>query len=293
MAADLVVSTSWLAEHLHDSKVRVVDVRGYVVTRPVAPGVEEADYRGARAEYLAGHIPGAVYVDWTSDIIDPDDPVPVQIAPPDRFAEAMAVRGIGDDTLVVAVDHAGGQFATRLWWTLSYYGHDSVRVLDGGWNAWVNEERAVEAGEVTVARADFTAEPQVSLRATAKQLAGLLHHPDLEWQLVDARDEGQFRGDRRRGARGGHIPGALNLPRERFFRPEGGFLPIEEIRAVSMNSGFVPIGRQSPIVMGVSRRRSFSSTWPGSVIRISRTTTAPGMNGEIGPTCPSSRESES
>ena len=71
-------------------------MRGSVVTHAPAPGVEQADYRGARGEYLAGHIPGAVYIDWTSDIIDPDDPVPVQIAPPERFAEAMAGAGIGD-----------------------------------------------------------------------------------------------------------------------------------------------------------------------------------------------------
>ena len=107
MAADLLVSTEWLAEHLTDANVRVVDMRGSVVTTQVAPGVEQADYRGVEHEYLAGHIPGAVYVDWTADIIDPDDPVPVQIAPQDRFAEAMAERGIGDETLVIAVDHSG------------------------------------------------------------------------------------------------------------------------------------------------------------------------------------------
>ncbi len=152
MATDLIVSTQWLAEHMSDPTVRVVDMRGSVVTTQVSPGVEQADYRGARDEYLAAHIPGAVYIDWTKDIIDPDDPVPVQIAPPARFAEAMAVRGIGDETLVIAVDHAGGQFATRLWWALNYYGHDNVRVLDGGWNKWIKEGRSVEAGEVTVPR---------------------------------------------------------------------------------------------------------------------------------------------
>jgi thiosulfate/3-mercaptopyruvate sulfurtransferase len=231
MAADLVVSTEWLAEHLDDPSVRVVDMRGSVATRPVVPGVEQADYRGARDEYLAAHIPGAVYVDWTADIIDPDDPVPVQIAPADRFAEAMAVRGIGDDTVVVAVDHGGGQFATRLWWALSYYGHDGVRVLDGGWNRWVNEGRPVEAGEVAVARAVFTPRTRSGLRVTAEHLAGLLDHPDLDWQLVDARDAGQFTGAKRRGPRGGHIPGAIHVPRELFFSPQGGFLPLEEIRA--------------------------------------------------------------
>jgi thiosulfate/3-mercaptopyruvate sulfurtransferase len=201
-----------------------------VVTRPVAPGVEEAAYRGARDDYLAGHIPGAVYIDWTTDITDPDDPVPAQVAPPARFAEAMAARGIGDTTHVVAVDHTGGQFATRLWWALCYYGHDHVSVLDGGWNRWVAERRPVEAGDVTVDRAVFTPRTRPGLRVTAEKLAGLLDDPAFQGRVVDARDADQYRGVRRRGPRGGHIPGAINVPRELFFAPHGGFLPSGEIR---------------------------------------------------------------
>jgi len=230
MASDLIVSTQWLGENLKDPKVRVVDIRGYVATRQVAAGVEQADYRDARQEYLAAHIPGSVYIDWTADIIDPDDPVPVQIAPPERFAEAMATRGIGDQTLVVAVDHSGGQFATRLWWALGYHGHDDVRVLDGGWNAWKKEGRPVEAVEVAPARAVFTPRPRPSLRVTAAQLVGLLDRPDLDWQLVDARDQAQYCGAKRRGPRGGHVPGAINVPRELFFAPGGGFLRLHELR---------------------------------------------------------------
>jgi thiosulfate/3-mercaptopyruvate sulfurtransferase len=116
---DLIVTTDWLEDHLDDPEVRVVDVRGYVVTRPVEPGVEEADYRGAPDEYLASHIPGAVYVDWTRDIVDPDDPVPAQIARPEAFAEAMASRGVGDRTHVVAGDLHGGQNAPRGWSALT------------------------------------------------------------------------------------------------------------------------------------------------------------------------------
>jgi thiosulfate/3-mercaptopyruvate sulfurtransferase len=230
MTSDLIVSTQWLAEHLSDPKVQVVDMRGSVVTTQVSPGVEQADYRGARDEYLAAHIPGAVYIDWTHDIIDPDDPVPVQIAPPARFAVVMAARGIGDETLVIAVDHVGGQFATRLWWALKYYGHDSVCVLDGGWNKWIKEGRPVEAGKATAARAQFTPRTQPELRVTALQLAGRLDHPDLDWQLLDARDSGQYSAARRRGPRGGHIPGAINVPRELFFAPLGGFLPLDDLR---------------------------------------------------------------
>jgi thiosulfate/3-mercaptopyruvate sulfurtransferase len=226
----VLVTTEWLAEHLRDPDVRVVDIRGYVVTRPAGPGVEEAEYRDAREEYLAAHIPGAVYVDWTRDIVDPDDPVPAQIAPPDRFAEAMAVRGIGDSTHVIAVDHAGGQYATRLWWALGYNGHDRVSVLDGGWKRWRDEGRPAESGEVSFPRAEFTPRTRPERRRTTAQLAEALDGAGRDFQLVDARDPGQFTGARRRGARGGHIPGAINVPRELFFAPDGGFLPTEEIR---------------------------------------------------------------
>lgn len=222
-----LVTTDWLEAHLGDPDLRVVDIRGYVTTRPVAPGVEEASYRGALMEYRAGHIPGAVFIDWTRDIVDPDDPVPAQVARPDRFAEAMSERGIGDSIRVVAVDHMGGQFATRLWWALRYYGHDLVSVLDGGWNRWVEEGRPVEEGDVIPPRAEFHASPRPELRASAEQVLARLVEPGL--QLLDARDAGQFRGAKRRGPRGGHIPGALNVPRETFFAEGGGFLPLEEI----------------------------------------------------------------
>jgi thiosulfate/3-mercaptopyruvate sulfurtransferase len=227
-ADQLLVTTDWLDAHLDDPSIRVVDMRGSVVTRPLEPGVEQAEYRGAPEEYLAGHIPGAMYVDWTRDIVDLDDPVPAQVAPPGRFAAAMAERGIGDATRVIAVDHAGGQFATRLWWALRYYGHDAVSVLQGGWHRWVAEGRRTEAGPVHPPRAEFTPRVQPAMRLTAEQLATQLGNEDL--QLIDARDAGQYTGARRRGPRGGHIPGAVNLPRELFFAPGGGFLPLEELR---------------------------------------------------------------
>jgi thiosulfate/3-mercaptopyruvate sulfurtransferase len=240
MPAELVVSTDWLAKHLDDDAVRVVDMRGYVTTQAISPGVEHAEYRGARDEYLAAHIPGATYIDWTADIIDPDDPVPVQVAAPARFAEAMAVRGISDATQVVAVDHGGGQFATRLWWALTYYGHDAVSVLDGGWKAWAREGRPVEPGEVSLTRTRFTPRPRPERRVTAMQVLELLDRTDLEYQLVDARDPGQYSGARRRGLRGGHIPGAKSVPRELFFEPDGGFLAVAELRRRAQEHGLRP-----------------------------------------------------
>ena len=168
MTVEPLVTTAWLQDHLGDP--RSASSTSGATSRPgrVEPGVEEASYRGAIDEYRSAHIPGAVYIDWTRDIVDPDDPVPAQLAPPELFAQAMAERGIGDATHVIAVDHAGGQFATRLWWALTYYGHDAVSVLDGGWNRWVD---GGPAGRVGAARRSprrrFHARPRPELRATA------------------------------------------------------------------------------------------------------------------------------
>ncbi|MFO0950878.1 MAG: sulfurtransferase [Isosphaeraceae bacterium] len=233
-----LVNTEWLEARLGDPRVRVVDIRGYVVTRPTGPGAEEATYRGAPQEFLAGHIPGAVFVDWTADIVDPSDTVPAQIAPPDRFARAMSERGIGDDTHVVAVDHTGGQFATRLWWALTFYGHDAVSVLDGGWNRWVEEGRPVSSDPTSYPAAEFHCRKRPEWRTNAEDLHGRLAESGL--QLLDARDAAQYTGAKRRGARGGHIPGALNLPRERFFAEGGGFRPLEELRRDLATLGLTP-----------------------------------------------------
>ena len=224
-----LVTAQWLAEHLDDPDLRVLDIRGSVSTRPVAPGVEEASYRGAPEDYEAGHIPGACFIDWTADIVDPDDPVPAQIAPPSRFAAAMRARGVGDATHVVAVDHMGGQFATRLWWALRYHGHDAVSVLDGGYQRWQDEDRpvTVDVSDIDAEAVRFTPRLRPELRVTADALREMLGGPA---QILDARDLGQYTGERRRGPRGGHIPGALHLPRERFFAEAGGFLPPEALR---------------------------------------------------------------
>src|SRR5690348_12958776 len=109
-----LVETDWLAEHLQDPNLRIVDMRGYVRTVTVQPGVQEASYVGAREEYAQGHIPGAVYIDWTQDIVDLDDPVEAQVASASQFAQTLERLGIGDEHLVIAYDtHPASQFATR------------------------------------------------------------------------------------------------------------------------------------------------------------------------------------
>ncbi|MEW6635297.1 MAG: sulfurtransferase [Actinomycetota bacterium] len=244
---DALVSTEWLAGHIDDPGVRVVDIRGYVRKREVAPGRQEAEYLAARGEYEMSHIPGAVFVDWTRDITDPDDPVPVQVAPPERFAEAMGSRGIGDGTRVVVYDHIGGQFATRLWWALLYYGHDRVSVLDGGWRKWVAEDRPVTDELPRFEPATFTPRPRPQWRRTAEEV--LAASEDGRALLLDARDEGQYTGEIARGeGRPGRVPGARHLHADSLFDPgRGTFLPGEELERRVREAG-VPEERDAAVV---------------------------------------------
>jgi thiosulfate/3-mercaptopyruvate sulfurtransferase len=231
--SQFLVETSWLAEHLSDPQVRIVDMRGYVriVPREGAQGLQDATYTGARSEYEHGHIPGAVYIDWTEDIVDHEDDVEAQIAPASQFAEVMEHLGIGDQHLVVAYDaHPASQFATRLWWALTYYGHRQVVVLNGGLPKWQREQRPLESTIPTYPPAKFTAVVQPELRATAEDVLGLLGHDGVK--IIDARDAGQYTGKIARGeGRRGRIPGALNLPREELIDPETGtFRPNEKLQ---------------------------------------------------------------
>lgn len=236
---DSLVSTDWLAENLDASSLRVVDIRGYVNAVDLGGGKQDAEYVGAPDEYAAGHVPGSVFVDWTQDIIDPDNPVKVQIAPPALFAEAMAVRGIGDDTDVVIVDHSGGHFATRLWWALRYYGHDRAAVLDGGFKKWQREGRPLSTATPTPARATFTPRTRPEIRVEVDEVAKLTE--DLGGNLlVDVRDNPTYRGDVFRGARAGHIKNAVNIPSKSLVNDDGTWKSLNEQAEILAEGGVQP-----------------------------------------------------
>jgi thiosulfate/3-mercaptopyruvate sulfurtransferase len=242
---DPLAQTGWLQDHLEAPDLRVVDIRGYVKKTDLGNGRQMAEYLSAREEYEEAHIPGAVYVDWTSDITDPDDPVPAQVAPPDRFAALMASLGIGDDAHVVVYDHAGGQFATRLWWALTYYGHDRVSVLDGGWKKWTAEDRPTTTEIPNPTPATFTPKTRPGWRREAEEvLAG----GGGDALVLDARDEGQYTGAVTRGdGRPGHVPGARHLHADGLFGPGGTFLSEEEL-AEKLRGAGVPEDRDASVV---------------------------------------------
>lgn len=204
LPAGPLVSSAWLAEHLGHPQLRVVDMRGTVLP-PTAP---KPHYFGRREDYLTSHIPGAVYLDWTTDIVDLDDPVLVQVAPPDKIARVLGQLGIGDDTVVVAYDDWYSMFAGRLLWVLRYYGFEQARILNGGMLTWQAEARPLTAEVPTYAPTTFTPRPRPELRKSADQILAALGSETL---LLDARSAKEYRGEESRAVRGGHIPGAVNV----------------------------------------------------------------------------------
>jgi len=232
-----LVSTEWLEEHLLEPSVRVVDIRGYVKTvdAGAGDGKQESTYIGARDEYDGSHIPGAVFVDWTTDITDPDDPVPAQIADPERFKTAMQALGIGDETDVVVSDHSGGHFATRLWWALNYYGHSGVAILDGGMTKWLKEARPITDEAPEIPQAHFTPNANTQQRFLVDDVVSAIEDPSVT--LVDARDPNQYSGEVYRGPRRGHIPSAINVNAKNLFTSEGTWKSDEELREVVASAG--------------------------------------------------------
>ena len=207
--ASPLVSTEWLAAHLRDPSVRIVDVR-WRSRYENGRGISFDDHDG----YLAGHIPGAVFAGMIADLSDPDHPVPDMLAPPEQFARVMSRLGIGGDSLVVAYDNMGFPLGSaRLWWALSYYGHDRVRVLDGGLRQWQAEQRALSNDLPVVEAATFTPRVRPEWIASRQDVVAALGQPGTV--IVDCLTPELYRGGGERhlwGQRPGHIPGARNVP---------------------------------------------------------------------------------
>ncbi|MEA2785172.1 MAG: thiosulfate/3-mercaptopyruvate sulfurtransferase [Candidatus Eremiobacteraeota bacterium] len=218
MARDFV-EVEWLAGRLGDSRVRVVDARsvphGGVVQMP--PG---------REQYAAGHIPGAVYLDYADDVSDPATPYAARVAPAELFARAMGERGIGDDSIVVAYDAGTIPFAARIVWMLRYYGHDEAYVLAGGLPAWTAAGHTLSTEAPAIAPATFTPRAHPALRATRDEVLAIAEGRS-DVQLVETqRDQTYAQRDRDiRGAvrlsgnllledaRGGRVADAATLER--------------------------------------------------------------------------------
>ncbi len=227
-----LVTTTWLAERIGSPDLRVLDGSWYLPTSG----------RDARSEYVAGHVPGAVFFDLDA-VSDRDASLPHMLPSPEAFAEQVGDLGVGDGHEVVLYDGSGANLsAARIWWMFRVFGHERVAVLDGGLPKWRSEGRPLERGVVTPRRERFTSRPVPpgavrDLAAVWRALEG--GHE----QIVDMRSAGRFSGrdpEPRPGLRGGHIPGSRNLPYSELVAPDGTLLPADALRQRLVAAGVDP-----------------------------------------------------
>lgn len=230
MAADdpkTLVSTEWLAAHLADPDLRVLDGSWYMPDSG----------RDARAEYAAGHIPGARYFD-IDEISDHRSELPHMAPPVEKFISRVRAMGVGDGHQAVVYDGTGIFSAARVWWLFKLMGKSDVAVLDGGLPKWVAEGRALEDMPPVVRDRHITVQRQSHLVRDVAQVAAASKLGD--WQIVDARSAPRFRGEAaepRPGLRSGHIPGSRNLPFMELLNPDNTMKDLAGLKAAFVKAG--------------------------------------------------------
>ena len=222
---DSLVSTAWLAEHLGEIDIVVVDASWHM----------PASGRSGHAEYLEAHIPGARFLDIDA-VSDRANPAPHMLPSAGDFGAAMEALGVGRSDRIVVYDNSPTRTAARGWFMLRHFGADRVAILDGGFQKWIAERRPTEAGEAghRAAHFDDRERPDEVVAKSDVLACGI---------LLDARGQGRFEGsevDPRPGVAPGHIPGARNLPFGMLYRDDGTFRELEEIRALFKNAGIDP-----------------------------------------------------
>jgi thiosulfate/3-mercaptopyruvate sulfurtransferase len=222
-----LVSTDWLAEHLGEAGLVVVDSSWHM----------PASGRNARDEYLAAHIPGARFLDIDA-VSDRSNPAPHMLPTAEQFGQAMAQLGIGRDDRIVVYDNSPIRTAARGWFMLRHFGATDVAILDGGFQKWIAEGRPTEKGEPPPRKASFDVAGNRSGVVTKQQiLSGEIT------RLADARGKPRFEGseaDPRPGVAPGHIPGARNLPFGSLYNEDGTFKSRDELRRLFADAGIDP-----------------------------------------------------
>jgi thiosulfate/3-mercaptopyruvate sulfurtransferase len=242
-----LVSTDWLAQHLATADAVVVDGSFYL------PALE----RDAGAEYLAGHIPGAVRFDIDA-IADHSNPLPHMLPRAAEFGRAVGMLGIADTDTIVVYDGVGLGGAPRVWWTLRAFGAKSVYILDGGLPKWKAEGRPLQTGPVERPPRRFDAVLDGNLVAAVSDVRNALSQGSA--QVVDARPANRFRGEApepRPGVRSGHMPGALNVPSTALV--EGGRLVAADRIAQIFAAGGVDLAK--PVITTCGSGVTAATLW--------------------------------
>jgi thiosulfate/3-mercaptopyruvate sulfurtransferase len=223
-AKDVLVETDWVADHLEDDSIRIVEV-------------DENP-----ALYAEAHIPGAIGFDWQKDL---QDQVRRDFLDADAFSELMGSRGISNDHTIVLYGDRNNWFAAYTYWYLKYYGHDKVRLVNGPREKWIDEGRPTTTDLPSHAATTFTAKPgDAAIRARRDEVLSAIDAPT---RLVDVRSPAEFSGEliappgyEQEGAqRGGHIPGAASVPWAQAVREDGTFKSREELQTLYSDKGVI------------------------------------------------------
>ncbi|HET8976482.1 MAG TPA: sulfurtransferase [Solirubrobacterales bacterium] len=243
-AKDVLVETDWVAEHLEDDDIRIVEV-------------DENP-----ALYAEAHIPGAIGFDWKADL---QDQVRRDFLGPKEFGELMGSRGISNDHTVVLYGDRNNWFAAYTYWYFRYYGHDKVKLINGPREKWISEERETSTDAPSYPAAEFTAtEGDPALRAKREEVIAAL---SSDTRLVDVRSPQEFSGEliamagyEQEGAqRGGHIPGAASVPWAQAVREDGTFKSADELRQLYTDKGVIE--GDKPIVAYCRIGERSAHTW--------------------------------
>lgn len=225
---DPLVSTEWLAAHLNDPHVKILDASSKL------PGILPLP----KDDFLGKHIPGAVFFDVDA-VSDHTSSLPHMFPSAEQFGRDVGALGISNDDTVVLYDAGGWVAAPRAWWMFLSFGHPNVRVLDGGLKKWLAEGRPVASGEASPKPATFKATFDPKRTRSKEQMVGNL--ASKAEQVIDARPRARFEGsaaEPRPGLRSGHIPGSRSVPYATLFDAETGAMKsLDELRAAFSGAG--------------------------------------------------------
>ncbi|UWQ31005.1 3-mercaptopyruvate sulfurtransferase [Leisingera sp. M523] len=222
-----LVSTDWLATHLKDPDLRVLDASWYL----------PQENRDPKAEYDAAHVPGARFFD-IDDISDHRSELPHMVPPVEKFMSRLRAMGVGDGHQVVVYDTAGLKSAARVWWLFRLMGQHNIAVLDGGFPKWQAEGRPVEDLPPVIRDRHMTVRVQNHMVRDVTQVSSAAKLGDHE--IIDARAAERFRGDvpePREGLRAGHIPGSKNVPFGSLLNADGTMRDADGLGAVFAAAG--------------------------------------------------------
>ncbi len=226
---EMLVSTEWLAGELGANDLRVVDAT-YFALDPA---------RDPQADYEAGHIPGAVFLDL-GNLKDENNPLPGMLPQAEKFASRMQSLGLGDGSRIVLYDNSPHRTAARAWYMFRLFGANEVAILDGGLPKWIAEGRPLETGKITLRHRHFTVwRDPAAVRDIDQMKANVASGAE---EVVDARSAKRFTGEEAdpRGLASGHIPGSKNLPYDSLLNADGTFRSRDELRALFDEAGVDP-----------------------------------------------------